>query len=199
MTFQMTMLKRLTPPIARNRKGKANYDRLGRLLTEQSSSPLVLVLGGGILGAGMSSLLSYGSVELVETDVSFAPRTKLICDAHDIPFANESFDGMVVQVVLEHVADPSRCVDEIHRVLKRDGLVYAELPFMWQVHSPRYDFTRFSNYGLRRLFRGFKETELGINHGPATALALAYNTFFSASAVEARTISGCSRDSQPGI
>ncbi len=41
----------------------------------------------------------------------------LICDAHDIPFADRSFDGVIVQAVLEHVVDPFRCCEEIHRVL----------------------------------------------------------------------------------
>jgi len=38
------------------------------------------------------------------------------------------FDGAIAQAVLEHVADPYRCVAELHRVLKPDALVYAEIP-----------------------------------------------------------------------
>ena len=37
---------------------------------------------------------------------------------------------MLVQAGLEHVRDPWQVVAEIHRVLKDDGLVYAETPFM---------------------------------------------------------------------
>ena len=79
----------------------------------------------------------------------------LICDANDIPFENGSFDGVVLQAALEHVADPYRCVEETHRVLKEKGLVYAETAFMQQVHGGRYDFTRFTRLGHRRLFRRF--------------------------------------------
>jgi ubiquinone/menaquinone biosynthesis C-methylase UbiE len=116
-------------------------------------------------------------LELVESDVSFGPRTMLICDAHDIPFADESFDAVIAQAVLEHVADPYRCMEEIHRVLKGQGLVYVETPFMVQVHLAPHDFTRFTHLGLRRLCRNFDELESGANSGPGMALAWAYQHF----------------------
>jgi SAM-dependent methyltransferase len=114
---------------------------------------------------------------MVETDVSFGPRTMLVCDAHDIPFDDGSFAGVIAQAVLEHVVDPCRCVQEIHRVTRRNGLVYAETPFMQQVHMGRYDFTRFTHLGLRRLFRGFEEIDSGPVCGPGMALAWSYYHF----------------------
>jgi hypothetical protein len=68
-------------------------------------------------------------------------------------------------------------VDEIHRVLKQNGLVYAETPFMQQVHMGQYDFTRFTHLGHRRLFRRFDEVESGPVVGPGVALAWAYKYF----------------------
>jgi SAM-dependent methyltransferase len=109
--------------------------------------------------------------------VSFGERTRLICDAHDIPFQDGSFDGVIAQAVLEHVVDPYRCVEEIHRVLKKKGMVYAETPFMQQVHGGRYDFTRFTLLGLRRLFRWFEEIDSGAVGGPGMALAWSYQYF----------------------
>ncbi len=81
---------------------------------------------------------------------------------------------MIVQAVLEHVLDPYVCVKEIHRVLKTGGLVYAETPFMQQVHMGRHDFTRFTHLGHRRLFRFFEEIESGAMCGPGMALAWSY-------------------------
>jgi hypothetical protein len=68
-------------------------------------------------------------------------------------------------------------VAEIHRVLKQGGLVYAETPFMQQVHMGRYDFTRFSHSGHRRLFRRFEEIAGGAVCGPGMALAWSYQYF----------------------
>ena len=170
-------LQRLIPSSSANIKGESNYATFASLLTSQVSTPRILIIGGRILGQGMNSLVSNSSLELVETDVSFGPRTMLICDAHDIPFEDGSFNGVVAQAVLDDLVDPQRCVEEIHRVLKTHGLVYAETPFMQQVHGGRYDFTRFTHLGHRRLFRRFDEIDSGAVCGPGMALAWSYEHF----------------------
>lgn len=169
--------KRLIPGISRNVKAVSNYQEFVKLLLTKSNSPKVLVLGGSILGEGMKVVVEYPEIVLVESDVSFGPRTDVILDAHSIPFKDDSFDGVIVQAVLEHVVEPYKCVEEIHRVLKKDGLVYAETPFMQQVHGGCYDFTRFTHLGHRRLFRKFEEIESGAVCGPGMALAWSYNYF----------------------
>ncbi len=171
------VVARFVPKIDRNIKGRQNYNKLTKLLLSQSSAPKVLVIGGSILGTGIDVILKNSSIEFVESDVTFGPRTILMCDAHNIPFEDNSFDGVIVQAVLEHVVDPWRCVEEIHRVLKEDGLVYAETPFMQQVHGGRFDFTRFTHLGHRRLFRKFEEIDSGAVCGPAMALAWSYRYF----------------------
>jgi SAM-dependent methyltransferase len=182
----------LMPSIDKNISGARNYARVGELLATAAGTPLVLVLGGGILGQGIAALMRNSSIRVVESDVSFGPRTAIILDAHDIPFADGSFDAVIAQAVLEHVADPYRCVEEIHRVLKKDGLIYAETPFMQQVHAGRYDFTRFTHLGHRRLFRRFTEIDSGIVCGPGMALAWAYQ-YFLTSFVTARILRSVAR------
>jgi len=167
----------LVPSVSMNISARRNYKTFGDLMLRQSPTARVLVVGGGILGQGMDSLVLHGSLEFVETDVVTGPRTMLVCDAHEIPFQDESFDGVIAQAVLEHVVDPYRCVEEIHRVLKKDGVVYAETPFMQQVHEGAYDFTRFTLLGHRRLFRRFCEIDSGAACGPGMALAWSYQYF----------------------
>jgi SAM-dependent methyltransferase len=135
-------------------------------------------VGAGELGVGFENLLNDVTIEVVETDVYFGSRVQVIADAHDLPFADATFEGVVLQAVLEHVADPFRCVGEIHRVLKPKGLVYAETPFMYPVHLGPYDFLRFSLSGHRRLFREFHEIEAGMLSGPGTALAVSIRSLF---------------------
>jgi SAM-dependent methyltransferase len=166
-------LRRLVPEPGENRKAPVNYARMKDILLEGRDRAVVLVLGGSVLGAGMEALVDP-RIELVETDVSLGPRNAIVCDAHQIPFAGATFDGVVSQAVLEHVLDPVRCVAEIHRILKPQGVVYAETPFMQQVHGGAYDFTRFSLLGHRRLFRNFSEVASGVISGPATAFAWAW-------------------------
>ncbi len=180
-------LDRITPQISRNVLAAENFDRFARLLLDATPDPLVLVLGGSVLGDGMERLAADARIELVESDVSFGPRTQLICDGHDIPFPTNTFDGVIVQAVLEHVVDPHRVAGEIHRVLKPNALVYADTPFMQQMHGGRYDFERFSYWGHRRLFRQFSEVDSGVTCGPGMALAWSYTYFLRSFARGRRT------------
>jgi SAM-dependent methyltransferase len=177
-TVLLERLLDLLPDVTLSVHATRNYRVLGELLLGQSRAPQLLVLGGSIPGEGIQSLVRDApSIEVINTDVSFGPLTALVCDAHDIPFDDATFDGVVAQAVLEHVVDPHRCVQEIHRVLKPGGLVYAETPFMQQVHMGRYDFARFTHSGHRRLFRHFSEIKSGPISGPGTALAWSYQYF----------------------
>jgi SAM-dependent methyltransferase len=171
------LLRNLLPALGSNPVARHNVQAFRRLLLEQNPQPSVLVVGGASVGVGMASLLGDSRIECVESDVWHSERTHLVCDAHQIPFAENTFDGVVIQAVLEHVADPERCVNEIHRVLRPDGLIYAETAFMQQVHAGRHDFCRFTAVGHRRLFGGFEQIAAGAAGGPGVALAWAWQHF----------------------
>jgi len=170
------LARKYFPSIGKNLKAGSNFREFVRLLKLKDAHPRILIIGGSILGSGAEPLLDP-DLELVETDVSFGPRTGIIADGHDLPFRDSSFQGVVVQAVLEHVMDPHRVVQEIYRVLDHEGIVYAETPFMQQVHMPPYDFTRFTHLGHRRLFRHFREISSGAALGTGSALAWAWMYF----------------------
>ncbi len=169
-----SVARRLIPAISLNVRAKKNYRTLLGLLPRPAK---VLVVGGSIMGFGMEEVYQDASIETIGLDVSFGPLTSVIADGHDIPFEDRTFDGVVIQAVLEHVADPGRCVEETLRILKPEGLVYAETPFMQQVHMGRYDFTRFTHLGHRLLFRHFEEIESGPCCGPGMALSWSFTYF----------------------
>jgi SAM-dependent methyltransferase len=173
------LVRKCIPNISRRIKSGENFEKFASRLLDRSSSPRVLIIGGRVIGEGIKSLIDHPSIELVETDVAFGPRTTVICDAHSLPFESGSLDGVVAQAVLEHVMDPYQCVEEIYRVLKKKGLVYAETPFMIPGHLERYDFTRFTLLGHRRLFRRFDEIDSGAVCGPGMALAWLYRSFLT--------------------
>ncbi|HEX6249923.1 MAG TPA: methyltransferase domain-containing protein [Gemmatimonadaceae bacterium] len=162
------------PDVSRNRKADENFAALREELIRLTPNPRVLVVGGGVLGFGMEEIASDPRIELTESDVFFGSRTNLICDATDLPFADQSFDGVVIQGVIGNVADPYRAMEEIHRVLRPRGLLYVEAPFVQQVCLGPYDFTRFSLLGLRRLCRSFEEVRSGAQCGPGMSAAWAY-------------------------
>jgi SAM-dependent methyltransferase len=160
------MLRRLTYGESTNtRRAIARFIGLLR-----GKRPRVLVIGGGTVGSGTDALYADPAIELIGTDIYATDHTHLLCDAHQLPFKDASFDGILIQAVLEHVLEPQTVVDEVHRVLKPNGLVLAETPFMQQVHLGAYDFTRFTHAGHRWLFRRFEQIEAGADLGPGVAL-----------------------------
>jgi SAM-dependent methyltransferase len=147
----------------------ANLERLKRELPRSGRSR-VLIVGGGGIGNGAETLLNDEKIDLIAFDIYGTPQTQFIADGHQIPLADGSVDAVVIQAVLEHVLDPAQVVAEIHRVLAPDGVVYAETPFLQQVHEGPYDFTRFTESGHRYLFRKFALLDSGIIGGPGTQL-----------------------------
>ena len=100
-------------------------------------------------------------IEVHSIDIYASPTVDLICDAHYLPLEGEYYDAVWIQAVLEHVVQPELVVHEIHRVLKPDGIVYAETPFMQQVNEGAYDFTRYTVLGHRYLFKKFSLIDRG--------------------------------------
>jgi SAM-dependent methyltransferase len=174
-SFIESTIRRVLPELSWNARAAEMYALLASLLDSSTEHSMVLVVGGAELGQGMEHLLKLRNATLIETDVSVTDRTAIVCDAHDLCFAAQTFDAVIVQAVLEEVVDPYRCVEELHRVLRPSGFVYAETPFMQQVHAGRYDFTRFTPLGHRRLFRRFVELRSGSVAGPGVVMAWAYS------------------------
>lgn len=141
---------------------KRDFDAMAAMGQVLALQPDATVL---VIGAGDTSL----SGNVVYTDVAFGANVQCIADAHDLPFVDRSFDACFAVAVLEHVVDPVRCVEEIRRVLKPNGFVFAETPFMQPVHMGAYDFTRFTFLGHRRLFRHFDEIKAGMIGGPGVS------------------------------
>ena len=68
-------------------------------------------------------------------------------------------------------------MSEIHRILKKNGIVYAETPFLQQVHEGAYDFTRFTVLGHRYLFKQFQRIDSGGLRGVGVVLAWSTRAF----------------------
>ena len=184
------------PKMSHNVAARKVLQQMRDHLLARSERPSVLVVGSGEVGAGLDALLGDPAIEVVESDISIGPRVQCICDGHDLPFADASFDGVIVQAVLEHVVDSHACVEEIHRVLKDRGIVYADTPFICQVHGRQFDFTRYTRLGHRRLFRRFGELSSGISSGPGMALGWTARYFllsFVTSRLGRATVGGLSR------
>lgn len=150
------------------------------LAQQRGARARVLVIGGGAIGDGSERLYEERDIDLVGTDVYLSPFTNLVADGHHLPFKDGIFDGVWIQAVLEHVLDPWQVAAEIERVLRMGGIVYADTPFIQQVHEGAYDFTRFTLSGHRWIFNRFAEVQAGAVGGAGTALIWSIRYFVRA-------------------
>ena len=82
-------------------------------------------------------------------------------EGETFPFDGENFDSLVANEVFEHVFNPDRFLQEVHRVLKPGGKLLLTMPFVWDEHEQPHDFARYSSFGIRHLLEkhGFEILE----------------------------------------
>jgi len=90
-----------------------------------------------------------------------AKSADIYYDGKNFPFSDSFFDHAISNQVFEHVFEPEQFMDEIHRVLKPNGLLLITVPFVWDEHEVPYDYGRYTSFGLNYLIskKGFKIIE----------------------------------------
>jgi SAM-dependent methyltransferase len=97
-----------------------------------------------------------------------------ICDLSDaIPYADNSFDTIILSDVLEHLPEPLNCWREMNRLLVPGGKVLLNVPFYYQLHEAPHDYYRYTEFALKRFAEttGFEVVELNALGGPVEILA----------------------------
>ncbi len=110
-------------------------------------------------------------------------------DARTLPFADQSFDGVLCSQVLEHVDRPETVVREMFRILKPGGVGLISVPFFYNLHMEPHDYFRFSPYGIKELLErnGLTVCQLRGQGGIGTLLVqMFHNWLFSGLARRAR-------------
>lgn len=83
-----------------------------------------------------------------------------ICMDNSGLIKDSSFDVIICTEVLEHTNDPFGAVKEMYRLLKPGGTLASSTPFNFRIHGPLPDNWRFSEHGLRQLFKAFKGLQI---------------------------------------
>jgi len=89
---------------------------------------------------------------VINTEIFAYPTTDIICDGGNLPFKDNSFDVVLSLAVLEHVKNPWVHADEMIRVLKPGGIVYADVPFLQPYHGYPHHYYNMTTAGLKNLF-----------------------------------------------
>jgi SAM-dependent methyltransferase len=146
---------------------KLNRIRLKEFLTRHASKERTLDIGSG---GGM-----YGYKDLfpnqVSVDIDPDRHPDVLGDAHALPFPDASFSVVLCTEVLEHLEDPKQAIKEMARVLTPGGRVILTTRFMQPKHDVPHDYWRFTDHGLRLLFRDWDIEMVEAETGVFSALA----------------------------
>jgi SAM-dependent methyltransferase len=116
------------------------------MLQAAQSSPDKLFLD---VGAGFK----YHCFEnVVNLEIVDYPSTDVLGVGEQLPFLENSFDGVFSSVVLEHVKDPFSCARELTRVLKPGGELLCSAPFLQPRHGYPNHYYNMTSEGLANLF-----------------------------------------------
>jgi SAM-dependent methyltransferase len=100
-------------------------------------------------------------IEFIATDLEKHEGIDKIVNVIDFgSLENNYYDLILCLNVLEHIADPHRAVDEMHKGLRTGGVLFLVTPFLFPIHDPPYDFYRYTEYGLTKMLNCFSRVAI---------------------------------------
>jgi SAM-dependent methyltransferase len=142
----------------------------------QNSKVILDVGGGKRFQKGMQEyeeLFKNHDYKTLDCVADYSPD--ILGDIKDIPLKDESADAIICRAVLEHVDDPFKAVSEMYRILRPSGACLTSLPFLYPYHAEKGyygDFYRYTNDGVKYLFRNFSKIEICNIRGIAETLVI---------------------------
>lgn len=111
--------------------------------------------------AWMKKYLKDVNYKVLDPVPDYSPD--IIGDIHKLPMSAESIDAIVCIAVLEHIENPFKAFEEMHRVLKKGGYCFIYVPFLYHYHAqPGYygDFWRYTEDCIKYLSKDFSSIEI---------------------------------------
>lgn len=112
---------------------------------------------GDLLNAGCgdrdisSALCRMGAATVTNVDLRTEIPRAVRGSLDRLPFADESFDTVLCNAVLEHVEPIDAVMAELVRVLRSGGRMILAIPFLQPFHESPNDFRRYTAEGMRQL------------------------------------------------
>jgi SAM-dependent methyltransferase len=104
-----------------------------------------------VLDAG-AGLRRRPTRNVINMEIYDYPSTDILAIGQNLPFKDNTFDGVLSLAVLEHVDDPFLCASELVRVLKPGGKIMVIIPFLQSEHGYPSHFFNATRFGVRKLF-----------------------------------------------
>jgi SAM-dependent methyltransferase len=97
----------------------------------------------------------------IDIDLTRNPDQVLdICDREFQKKIKYSPDCIVALEVFEHTKNPFQAVENLRKILKKNGVIIVSTPFILGIHDVPYDYFRYTKFGLMNLFRNFENVSI---------------------------------------
>jgi predicted SAM-dependent methyltransferase len=117
------------------------------------------------LGSGQDRYENF-----INIDLGMYEPVHIVADLAKVPLVDSSVDLVVSNSVLEHIYNYKSVIDEVVRILRKDGYFYLCVPNACLRHH-KYDYHRWTTPGLHKLFdERFEIIDSGACRGIAYAL-----------------------------
>lgn len=151
------------------------YDNVPLDIINSLPEGLILDCGAGFRTVYYENVVNYEIVPYPTTDV--------VGFAEDLPFADNSFDGVLSIAVLEHIKYPFKAAEEMARVLKPGGRIAVCAAFLQPVHAHPHHYFNMTSAGLKVLFEDSIDIEkqfVNPGTGPMNSLSWFLRRWLSA-------------------
>jgi SAM-dependent methyltransferase len=124
---------------------------------EQELRPVAQYLSGHLLNAGCGNrdvsayLLANAVTKITNYDIDSRDPDVVVGPLESMPFEDGTFDSVLCNAVLEHVANAEESIRELARVVRPDGHLVIAVPFLQPFHACPADFRRYTADGLADL------------------------------------------------
>ena len=99
--------------------------------------------------------------QYVGADMREGPGVDMILNLHDVALPDATAGTVLCLDTLEHVEYPHRAVQEIHRILKPEGIAVLTSVMDFPIHDYPYDYWRFTPEAFRSLLKPFAHCFVG--------------------------------------
>ncbi len=93
-------------------------------------------------------------------DIDPGVKPDIISDIHKVKWQSNYFDTIIATEILEHCYSPEKAINEIHKLLKREGVCILSTRFIYIYHPDPNDYYRFTEDALKYLFKEFSQVEI---------------------------------------
>lgn len=156
--------------VMRGGKLRPNRDRaelavssrlIARLITDKYQPAFHQYAHGLLLDMGCGKVPFYESYrECISENICIDWPSSIHSNAHvdvfcdlsqTLPFAACTFDTILSSDVIEHLPNPELAFSEMSRLLKPNGILLLNTPFLYMLHEVPNDYYRFTRYAIKRL------------------------------------------------